>query len=474
MSSSSVETKISFDKFAVLYLTIVEGKDLLACDSNGYSDPFIKINYGSGETYKTKTKKKTLNPQWDETFQYPVTTQKQLDDQILKLRLFDFDRIGSNDDMGEILISCSSLVPFEENDAWYPVASPGQGQVRVKLVWAPQVIVGVMEARNLIAGDSSGTSDPYVKVTYNKRTDKSKTVKKTLKPKWSFQNTYGMCVSVCDFFIEVFDKDTFSKDDPLGNYGFKVTKMLTGGIQEWSDWVPLKEGGQGEILLKVEFFPKSSCVASSSGNSSSTSSSSSSSLNTNVQYQQQTQQKQQQQYQYQQQTQQTQQYQYQQQPQQNHWNNLSNTTMAANAFGQYPQQQQTMQSQYYVQQQPQQTTTTSYGQNVQNQQTGYVQQGYTQQYVQQGQYPQQGYTQQGYTQQGYVQQGQYPQQGYTQQGYVQQGYIQQGQYPQQGYTQQYAQQGQTVKKTNTKSSSGFPGAISDDELPSYDDDGGDE
>jgi Ca2+-dependent lipid-binding protein len=50
----------------------------------------------------------------------------------------------------------------------------------------------VIEARNLIAADAGGTSDPYVEITLpslkdpkKPKTEKTKAIKKTLNPKWN-------------------------------------------------------------------------------------------------------------------------------------------------------------------------------------------------------------------------------------------------------------------------------------------------
>ena len=61
-----------------LKVTVVEAKGVIACDKGKSSDPFIKMELLdpregkaiSGESFKTKTKKKTLAPKWDESFDF--------------------------------------------------------------------------------------------------------------------------------------------------------------------------------------------------------------------------------------------------------------------------------------------------------------------------------------------------------------------------------------------------------------------
>jgi len=50
-----------------IILTIISAKHLFAKDPNGYSDPYVVVNYGSTK-FKTKAASKTVSPFWNETF----------------------------------------------------------------------------------------------------------------------------------------------------------------------------------------------------------------------------------------------------------------------------------------------------------------------------------------------------------------------------------------------------------------------
>ena len=46
---------------------VLRGRDLAACDSNGLSDPYVKLTYQKVKA-KTQIIRKTLNPVWNEAF----------------------------------------------------------------------------------------------------------------------------------------------------------------------------------------------------------------------------------------------------------------------------------------------------------------------------------------------------------------------------------------------------------------------
>ena len=52
-----------------MLVVLVDGaKGLKAADRNGYSDPYIEFKLNGIKVFKSETKKKTLNPAWNEDF----------------------------------------------------------------------------------------------------------------------------------------------------------------------------------------------------------------------------------------------------------------------------------------------------------------------------------------------------------------------------------------------------------------------
>ncbi|XP_061589332.1 double C2-like domain-containing protein beta [Cololabis saira] len=86
-----------------LIVGVVRCAHLAAMDSNGYSDPFVKIclkpDMGKKAKNKTQIKKKTLNPEFNEEFSYEIK-HADLAKKTLDVSVYDYDMGKSNDFIG--------------------------------------------------------------------------------------------------------------------------------------------------------------------------------------------------------------------------------------------------------------------------------------------------------------------------------------------------------------------------------------
>ncbi len=85
------------------------GRELAAKDANGLSDPFCEVRLLLKDGKKEKKKKtkviyKTLNPDWDEKFEFDVTPKCEA----LSIVCFDKDKVGV-DFMGKVIVSVADL-----------------------------------------------------------------------------------------------------------------------------------------------------------------------------------------------------------------------------------------------------------------------------------------------------------------------------------------------------------------------------
>lgn len=94
-----------------LIVGILRCAHLAAMDSNGYSDPFVKIflrpDMGKKSKYKTTVRKKTLNPEFNEEFFYEIR-QEELAKKTLFVSVWDYDLGMSNDFIGGIQLGINS------------------------------------------------------------------------------------------------------------------------------------------------------------------------------------------------------------------------------------------------------------------------------------------------------------------------------------------------------------------------------
>ena len=106
-----------------------------------------------------------------------------------------------------------------------------------------------IEAKDLMAGDSNGLSDPYFKIPHKqrgvidlpKKTNRTKTIMKTLNPKWNHTFECEFNPQACNkLAIEVYDYDFIGKDDLLGTAEVNLQWMINGGQDTFEEWIPLK------------------------------------------------------------------------------------------------------------------------------------------------------------------------------------------------------------------------------------------
>uniref|UniRef100_A0A4W4ERP2 C2 domain-containing protein n=1 Tax=Electrophorus electricus TaxID=8005 RepID=A0A4W4ERP2_ELEEL len=127
--------------------------------------------------------------------------------------------------------------------------------------------VGVKEAAELKVMDSTGTSDPYVKVYIlpNKsKTFETKVFRKTLNPVFNEQFKYRvMRVCVCSTLVmQVYDFNRFSKHDVIGELRLELSSVdWNHVIEEWRDLSEPSKYEQenlGDICFSLRYVPTAS------------------------------------------------------------------------------------------------------------------------------------------------------------------------------------------------------------------------
>ena len=131
----------------VIKVTVMEGADLLAVDKGGTSDPFCVVTLLDfmdepfGKPQKTKTIRKTLTPQWKQSFAF--TLPPSAVGCKLRLEVFDHDKGFLKNApvtaLGATHLSLAMLQPGTSQDNWFALERWGEmsevsGKVRV--LWA--------------------------------------------------------------------------------------------------------------------------------------------------------------------------------------------------------------------------------------------------------------------------------------------------------------------------------------------------
>jgi len=233
-----------------LKLKIIQGKDLAARDANGFSDPYVRITLLPDKKHRleTKTKRKTLNPKWNETFYFEGFPLNKLQSRVLHLHVYDYDRFSRDDSIGEIFLPLCQVDFSSKPSFWkklHPQIKEKLGELLVSLSYYPAnntLTLGVLKARNLKSKDINGLSDPYVKVWLmfgEKRVEKKKTpiYKCNLNP--TFNQTFEFEVPWeqirdCSLDISVMDFDTIGRNELIGR--LQIGCRNTSGSHETKQW----------------------------------------------------------------------------------------------------------------------------------------------------------------------------------------------------------------------------------------------
>eukprot|EP01119_Soliformovum_irregulare_P019013 TRINITY_DN593_c0_g1_i4.p1 TRINITY_DN593_c0_g1~~TRINITY_DN593_c0_g1_i4.p1 ORF type:complete len:657 (-),score=175.68 TRINITY_DN593_c0_g1_i4:386-2356(-) len=98
---------------SALFVSVLAARNLASKDTNGLSDPYVKLTLGH-KSKKTKIIKKELNPVFNEDFEFALDGDSEL-----CVTVWDWDRLSSNDFMGEVTIPLEHLHPNVVMDQWF-------------------------------------------------------------------------------------------------------------------------------------------------------------------------------------------------------------------------------------------------------------------------------------------------------------------------------------------------------------------
>ncbi|XP_035222767.1 synaptotagmin 1-like isoform X2 [Stegodyphus dumicola] len=256
-----------------LAVTVIQAEDLPGLDMSGTSDPYVKVYLlpDKKKKHETKVHRKTLNPVFNETFNFKVPFA-EITSKTLVFAIFDFDRFSKHDQIGEVKIPLNTVDLAQTIEEWRDLTSvegeQGQlGDICFSLRYVPtagKLTVVILEAKNLKKMDVGGLSDPYVKIAImmnGKRIKKKKTsIKKcTLNPYYNESFTFEIPfeqIQKVQLMITVVDYDRIGTSDPIGKVVLGCNASGT-ELRHWMDmlasprrpiaqWHSLKDPEEGQ------------------------------------------------------------------------------------------------------------------------------------------------------------------------------------------------------------------------------------
>nr|XP_055243125.1 multiple C2 and transmembrane domain-containing protein 1 isoform X10 [Gorilla gorilla gorilla] len=247
----------------IVSITLIEGRDLKAMDSNGLSDPYVKFRLGH-QKYKSKIMPKTLNPQWREQFDFHLYEERG---GIIDITAWDKDAGKRDDFIGRCQVDLSALsreqthkleLQLEEGEGHLvllvtltasatvsisdlSVNSLEDQKEREEILkrYSPLRIfhnlkdvgflqVKVIRAEGLMAADVTGKSDPFCVVELNNDRLLTHTVYKNLNPEWNKVFTFNIKDIHSVLEVTVYDEDRDRSADFLGKVAIPLLSIQNG------------------------------------------------------------------------------------------------------------------------------------------------------------------------------------------------------------------------------------------------------
>ncbi|XP_042799502.1 multiple C2 and transmembrane domain-containing protein 1 isoform X7 [Panthera leo] len=247
----------------IVSITLIEGRDLKAMDSNGLSDPYVKFRLGH-QKYKSKIMPKTLNPQWREQFDFHLYEERG---GIIDITAWDKDAGKRDDFIGRCQVDLSALsreqthkleLQLEEGEGHLVLLVTLTASATVSISdlsinsledqkereeilrrYSPLRIfhnlkdvgflqVKVIRAEGLMVADVTGKSDPFCVVELNNDRLLTHTVYKNLNPEWNKIFTFNIKDIHSVLEVTVYDEDRDRSADFLGKVAIPLLSIQNG------------------------------------------------------------------------------------------------------------------------------------------------------------------------------------------------------------------------------------------------------
>jgi Ca2+-binding EF-hand superfamily protein len=253
----------------LLVVTTMEAVGLRNMDMFGKQDPYVALELDDQKVRGTTVRKGGTDPYLnDEELELIVTRQNW--GKPLRVAMYDEDP-GRDDFIGDCMMSLLDLTSLRpgnagaiENTFTLTANKKDAGKLRVGFRFFPagELTIEVVEGKRLANRETVGHMDPYVKLTVagsrHPVTQRSSTDHSGgSEPVWNETMKWDV-VSESECRLEVWDADTFTKDDIVGSCAFSLLPVFKSGFRD--HWYKLsnrtawgKVETAGDIFLKIDF-----------------------------------------------------------------------------------------------------------------------------------------------------------------------------------------------------------------------------
>jgi len=244
-------------KYFDVVVSIIKGTGLFAADSNGKSDPLVKLQCNA-EHYKTAVVEKTCDPVWNEKW---VLTDEITSGTKITMEVYDQDML-INDYLGNaeyIFTDHEENAKLREQVVDVTLKGKKEGTLTLGIFvkqYTYDVDVTFVKGNGLKSADLFSKSDPYIKATLAGQSYETAVINNTLDPEWGEKWTVQNVPGPNKLEFEVFDKDVFpKKDDFLGRGSVVISSDEALGAKKTAT-VTLKDEQDkesGTVVLDLAF-----------------------------------------------------------------------------------------------------------------------------------------------------------------------------------------------------------------------------